>query len=237
MSEWKLKRFWGAAHVSEKPSGFSVLLDGRAVKTPAKAELIVPSEALADAIAEEWNAQAGEIDPSLMPFTRSANAALDKVTPQRVEVAQMLAEYGDSDLLCYRAEGPEGLIERQAATWDPYLDWAAEHLNARLKPRVGLMHDAQDSDALKALHKRTLDLDAFELTAFHDLVSMTGSLVLGFAAIYDVREADEIWSASRVDEDWQIEQWGIDEEAQQVARHKNKEFLHAKAFFDALRTV
>ena len=233
MSEWKLKRFWDSAEIKELPNGYSILLDGRSVKTPAKAALIVPSRGLARAIAAEWNAQEESINPEEMPFTRSANAAIDKVATQHEEVATMLSDYGDNDLLCYRAEAPAELVARQAAIWDPYLDWAADALQVRLIPRTGLMHKAQSPDALAQLHAKTVALDAFELAAFHDLVSMTGSLILGFAALADAREPQEIWSASRLDEDWQIEQWGADEEAESVVARKNKEFLHAKAFYDA----
>ncbi|MEO9819550.1 MAG: ATP12 family protein [Paracoccaceae bacterium] len=237
MSEWTLKRFWKSADIEEQPNGFSVLLDGRSIKTPAKASLVLPSLWLARAIAAEWDAQEETVNPAEMPFTRSANAAIDKVAVQHEEVATMLSDYGDNDLLCYRAEGPAKLVARQAAVWDPYLDWAADTLQARLMPRVGLMHKAQSPEALSRLHAKTVALDAFELAAFHDLVSMTGSLVLGFAALGDAREPQEIWSASRLDEDWQIEQWGADEEAESVANRKNKEFLHAKSFYDARHTT
>ena len=237
MSEWTLKRFWKSAEIEEREDGFSVFLDGRSIKTPAKAALILPSKGLARAIADEWDAQEETVNPAEMPFTRSANAAIDKVTVQHEEVATMLSDYGDNDLLCYRAESPVELVARQAAVWDPYLDWAADALQARLLPRTGVMHEGQSPEALSRLHAKTVALDAFELAAFHDLVSMTGSLILGFATLHDVRESQEIWSASRLDEDWQIEKWGADEEAESVAARKNKEFLHAKAFFDARHTT
>ncbi|GGX68746.1 ATPase [Tateyamaria omphalii] len=232
MSEWKQKRFWKTAAAEQTGEGWTVTLDGRAVKTPAKAGLILPTQKMAEAIAAEWDAQEEVVNPLSMPFTRSANAAIDKVAVQHGEVADMLAAYGDADLLCYRADAPQALIDRQAAEWDPYLDWAADTLGARLQPRTGLMHESQDAQALTSLSERVHVLSAFELAGFHDLVSLSGSLILGFAAAQDLHPAPVIWAASRLDEIWQEEQWGEDEEAQQVAKVKQASFLHAKAFFD-----
>ncbi|WP_083101303.1 ATP12 family chaperone protein [Pseudophaeobacter leonis] len=232
MSNWKQKRFWKAATTSETPDGFTVHLDGRLVKTPAKAALIVPTLAMADAIAVEWDAQQEGINPETMPFTRSANAAIDKVANQHAEVAEMLADYGDSDLLCYRADSPQELVARQAAEWDPALDWAEQTLGARLHPRHGLSHQAQDQAALAQLRQAVHSLSNYQLAAFHDLVSMSGSLVLGFAAAYNWRTADEIWRISRLDETWQEEQWGVDDEAKATAELKRRAFLHAKSFYD-----
>lgn len=233
MSEWKQKRFWQAAQAEETAEGWRVTLDGRAIKTPAKAALILPTQSMAAAVAAEWDAQEDVVNPLSMPFTRSANAAIDKVAVQHAEVADMLAAYGDADLLCYRADAPQALVDRQAATWDPYLDWAAATFGARLHPRTGLMHESQDADALAALATPVHAMSNFELAAFHDLVSLSGSLVLGFAAAQDLHPALTIWAASRLDETWQEEQWGEDEEAQEVAKIKEGSFLHAKAFFDA----
>lgn len=235
MSEWKQKRFWTAATAEQTDTGWTVKLDGRAVKTPAKAPLEMPTQAMAQAVAAEWDAQDEVVNPLSMPFTRSANAAIDKVAVQHTEVAEMLAAYGDADLLCYRADAPQALVDRQATNWDPYLDWAADSLGARLIPRTGLMHESQAPEALDALSQRVHALTAFELAAFHDLVSLSGSLVLGFAAAQDLHPALTIWAASRLDEIWQEEQWGVDDEAQAVAKIKEGSFLHAKAFFDAAK--
>jgi chaperone required for assembly of F1-ATPase len=232
MGEWKQKRFWKEVTVAETGDGFAVELDGRRIKTPAKTTLAVPGRGMAEAIAAEWDAQVEEVDPTTMPFTRSANAAIDKVRIQHAEVADLLAAYGDSDLLCYRADSPESLVARQAEVWDPALDWAADVLGARLETRTGLMHAGQDADALAVLAARVHALNDFQLAAFHDLVSLSGSLVLGFAAALDWRPAEELWDMSRLDELWQEEQWGEDEEAVQTAAVKRKAFLHAKAFYD-----
>lgn len=235
MTEWKAKRFWKAAAVTEGADGFGVALDGRAVKTPAKRALIVPRRALAEAIAEEWDAQEEHIDPLSMPYTRSANAAIDKVADQKEEVASIVAAYGDSDLLSYRAGHPEGLIQRQAEVWDPYLDWADAVLGVRLQPRVGVMHAAQDPGALARLDAEVRALDPFALTAFHDLVALSGSLILAFAVARGHADPKVAWAASRLDEDWQIEQWGADEEATEAAAVKYQAFIHAAEFFAATR--
>jgi chaperone required for assembly of F1-ATPase len=232
VSGWKAKRFWKEARVIEDGTGFSVELDGRPVRTPAKAPLVVPARAMADEIAAEWDAQEDEVNPVTMPFTRSANAAIDKVRKMHPEVADMIADYGDSDLLCYRAHGPSELVDRQAAGWDPLLDWAADALNARLLVAQGVMHVAQPAPAITALRGEVHKLDAFRLTAFHDLVSLSGSLVLGFAVARDRLDAQQAWDLSRIDETWQIEQWGDDEEAAEQAEIKRIAFLHAKRFFD-----
>ncbi|MBY5931408.1 ATPase [Tateyamaria omphalii] len=237
MSEWKQKRFWTNATAEEVAGGWTVKLDGRPVKTPAKAALTLPTAAMAEAVAAEWDAQDEVVNPLSMPFTRSANAAIDKVAVQHAEVADMLAAYGDADLLCYRADGPQALIERQASVWDPYLDWADATWGVRLQPRTGLMHESQDAAALAILSKQVHALSNFELAAFHDLVSLSGSLILGFAAAQDLHPPLTIWAASRLDETWQEEQWGEDEEAQEVAKVKEGSFLHAKAFFDVAKVT
>ncbi|MDW3224688.1 MAG: ATP12 family protein [Paracoccaceae bacterium] len=232
MSEWKAKRFWKSAAVVPGEHGFGIALDGRAVKTPAKRALLVPSRGFAQAIAAEWDAQIDQINPMSMPFTQTANAALDKVAVQHGEVADMLAAYGDSDLLCYRAEQPVELVARQNAQWDPFLDWAEQTLGARLQARSGVMHIAQDGPVLTRLSERVHALSAFQLAAFHDLVSLSGSLILAFAATQNVQETKAIWDISRLDEIWQAEQWGADDEAEAAAAVKQRAFEHAKAVFD-----
>ncbi len=232
MSEWAPKRFWKTTSVAELDGGYTVELDGRRVRTPAKAPLLVPTHGMAQAVAVEWDAQLETVDPKTMPFTRSANAAIDKVSHQHAEVADMLAEYGDSDLLCYRATSPRELVERQAEEWDPALDWAHQHMGARLLPRHGLLHEAQDPAVVEALRARVHALSPFQLAAFHDLVGMSGSLILGFAAALGWRDAEQIWQISRLDERWQEEQWGVDEEARETSELKRDAFLHAKRFYD-----
>ncbi len=235
MTDWKAKRFWKEAHVVPTAQGFATELDGRPVKTPAKRALILPTRSMAQAVADEWQAQEGLIDPRTMPVTRTANAAIDKVSIQHAEVADMLAAYGDSDLLCYRAEDPPSLALRQSTLWDPMLDWAEDTFAVRLKTRLGIVHAPQDPEVLEILRRRTHALSAFELAAFHDLVSLSGSLVLGFAALAGARPAAELWEISRLDEVWQTEQWGKDDEAEAFAATKKTSFLHARVMIELCR--
>lgn len=231
MSGWAKKRFWTEVTVAEVDSGFGVFLDGRSVKTPAKAPLVVPTRAMAESMASEWEAQEGELDPNSMPVTRSANAAIDKVAVQHAEVADMLAEYGGSDLLCYRATSPAELVARQAEAWDPLLDWAAETFQARLKPVAGLMFEPQAPKVLAALRQEVHGFDNFSMAALHDLVGISGSLIIGLAATRDLKDVDSLWALSRIDESWQEEQWGHDEEAAADAEKKRLAFEHAYRFF------
>ncbi len=231
MSEWKTKRFWKVADAVETDGGWTVQLDGRTVKTPAKTAFVVPTFAMAKAAAAEWDAQEEQILPLTMPVTRSVNAAIDKVAVQRAEVADLIAAYGESDLLCYRAESPEGLCKMQAETWNPYLKWAEETFGAKLNVTAGLMPAAQPAESVAKLREQVESADPFSLAALHDLVGLSGSLILGLAAAHDVATPEEIWKASRVDETWQEIQWGEDEEAQEMAEIKKTAFLHAKYFW------
>lgn len=234
MSEWKAKRFWKEAGIAPTDGGWQVLLDSRPVRTPAKAALVLPTQALARAVAAEWQAQEERIDPRSMPVTRTSNSAIDKVALQRAEVAEMLAAYGGSDLLCYRALGPAELVARQAVEWDPLLDWARERYGAGLSTVSGVMPVTQDAAALERLSAPVREMEPFALAAFHDLVALSGSLVLALAVIEERLEAEEAWRLSRLDEEWQIEQWGADEEAEAMAQVKRAAFLDAAAFWRLL---
>lgn len=232
MSDWQPKRFWKTATAETCEAGFTVTLDGRPVRTPAKAHLTVPTMTMAKAIALEWDAQQDVVDPRKMPVTRGANAAIDKVRAQRTEVVSLLSEYGDSDLLCYRAAGPQELIERQAAAWDPILEWAVDSLGARLAVGEGVMHVAQRPEALRKLESQLAVLDDFSLAAAHDLISLSGSLVLALAVTHKKIAAQDAWLLSRVDEHWQIEQWGKDDEAEEAEAIKRTAFLDAARFYE-----
>ncbi len=233
MSEWALKRFWKAVSVERRETGFEVMLDGRQVKTPAKRVLLLPSEKIADRVAEEWEAQVEAVDPTSMPWTRSSNAALDKVATQREEVAAHLVEYAGTDLLSYRAAGPQALIERQEAAWDPLMAWLGQRYDVRLAVTSGVMPVEQPSDNLARLAETMAPMTDFQLTAFHDLVTLTGSFVLALAATEGKAPPERLWELSRLDEDFQIEQWGEDEEATEHAAIKRSAFLHAHEFFHA----
>lgn len=231
MTVWKAKRFWKEARaLPAAGGGWEVRLDDRPLRTPAKAPLTVPTEALARAIAAEWQAQGEEIDPAAMPMTRAANTAIDRVRPQRAAVERELGGYGETDLTCYRAGSPQGLVARQAAAWDPLLDWAHGRFGARLIPVEGIIHQPQDARALAALAEALAGLDEFRLAALHELVTLSGSLVIGLAAAERILAPEELWQRSRVDEEWQIAQWGRDEEAEAAAALKRAAFLAAAEF-------
>ncbi|KNG92290.1 ATP12 family chaperone protein [Pseudaestuariivita atlantica] len=236
MTEWAAKRFWTETRaVPAEGDAFTVELDGRRVRTPAKSALIVPTQALADEIAGEWAAQEDRIDPLSMPVTRSANAAIDKVATMHADVVQMLADYAGSDMLCYRAEGPDGLIARQAETWDPLLRWSAEAMQAPLEITSGIVPVAQPAESLSRYRDHLAEMTYFELAAMHDLISLSGSAVIGCAVAAGHVTAVEIWPATRLDELWQQEQWGVDEEAESMAATKRAAFLHAERFLHLSR--
>jgi chaperone required for assembly of F1-ATPase len=234
MTGWTPKRFWTEVDVRPEGQGFAVRLDGRLARTPLKAPLVVPTEAFANEVAAEWRAQADTLDPRAMPATRLANAALDKVAAQRAEVAEMLAGYGASDLLSHRAEGPERLVERQRAAWDPVLAWATEALEAPLGTGAGIMPVAQDAAVLDRLRARVEAMEPFHLAAFHDLVALSGSLILALAVTEGWLAPEEAWSLSRLDEDYQAEEWGEDEEAAAAAAARRAAFLDAARFWRLL---
>lgn len=237
MSEWAQKRFWTEATAAETEAGFAVHLDGRPIKTPAKSSLTLPTLALAEALAEEWRAQEEIVRPSTMPMTRMANSAIDKVIPQRADVEEHLLSYGETDLLCYRAESPQALVERQADAWDPWLEWLAEKTGVRLVVASGVIPVNQAPEALDRLKSEFHAFSAFELAAFHDLVTLPGSLVLGLAVTSHSANPNEIWDLARIDELWQIEQWGEDEEAQENNALKKQAFLDAARFFEYAREL
>ncbi len=232
MSGWTARKFWTDVAVTAEEGGHAIRLDGRPVRSPAKAHLVLPTRALAEAIAEEWRAQGEVIRPEAMPMTRTANSALDKVAPRMAEVVDHLTDYGATDLLCYRADAPETLAQRQAEAWDPWLDWAAERFGGRLDVTEGVIPVPQPPAALAALRAPLLVMSPFELAAVHDLVTLPGSLVLGLAVADGAGDAVHLWDLSRLDETFQAELWGWDEEADRVAALKRQAFLDAARFRD-----
>lgn len=234
MSEWRPKRFWTEAAAVAAEGGHGVALDGRPVRTPARAPLVVPARALAEAIAAEWAAQGQHLAPDTMPLTRTANSAIDRLgEAARPAVVADLAGYGASDLLCYRAEAPAELAARQAADWDPLLDWIAGQ-GAPLAVTRGVIPVSQPEESLAWLRARVAGLDPFRLAAFHDLVALSGSLVIALAVLDGRVAAEEGWRLSRLDEDWQIEQWGEDEEEARLTASRRAGFLDAARFLALL---
>jgi chaperone required for assembly of F1-ATPase len=204
------RRFYQKAGVEEGDGGYRVVLDDRPVRTPARGFLIVPSRRLAHAIAAEWDAQTQTIDPITMPLTRLANSIIDGVAAAPGPVAADVEKYLGSDLLFYRAEGPQRLIERQARLWDPVLAWARETLDARFVLAQGVVHAAQPEGAIAAARAAIPD-NPWPLGAVHVITTLTGSALLALALLRGQLTADEVWTAAHVDEDWNMEQWGRDE--------------------------
>lgn len=222
-----MKRFWKTARAERVEGGWLVRLDSRPVRTPARRLCVVPLAAMADGIAAEWNAQGDRIDPLSMPLTRAASTCIDRVMPELDAVRGNVAGYGGTDLICYRAPEPAELARRQARGWDPVLEWAAEALGARLVIGEGVMHVAQPPEAVARLAAEVEALDAWELTALSELTTLTGSLVLALAVCHGRLEAEQAWRLSRIDEDWNIEEWGEDAEAAAQAARRKAEFISA----------
>ena len=192
---------------------FRILLDGKPARTPAKAELAVPTRALAEAVAAEWAAQGDHIDAATMPLTRLVNTAVDGVTPHLAQVRADITVFASSDLVCYRADGPEPLVERQCAQWDPVLAWARDALGARFAVATGLMPVTQPEDAVAAITAALQNLDQFRLAGLHVMTTLTGSALLALAHARGALTVEAAWVAAHVDEDWQISQWGEDADA------------------------
>jgi chaperone required for assembly of F1-ATPase len=237
MTGWAARRFWKGVTIEEDDGGLTVKLDARPLRTPGKRPLTLPTRALAEAVAEEWRAVDGTVDPRRMPFTRSANSAVDKVATQFDEVAGLIAAYGGSDLLCYRTEDAGELARRQTEAWDPILDWARRKHGADLRVTSGIAPVRQPEEALRRLAAAVQGTTPFELTALHDLVSLSGSLLIGLAATEAASDPEALWRKSRIDEDWQAELWGADEEAVEAAEAKRRDFLHAHQFWWLLQNA
>jgi len=218
------KRFYKEAVAGEAgEGGFPVLLDGRSIRTPGRRILAAPTPALAQAIAGEWNAQADLIDPARMPLTRLANAIIDAVADRPQPVADEIAKYLGTDLLFYRASGPESLVARQSEVWDPVLAWARDELGARFVQVEGVMHMAQPSHAVGAARVR-IPSDIWRLGAVSSVTTLTGSALIALALAHDGLAADAAWDAAHLDEDWQMAHWGRDELAMQRRAFRRTEF-------------
>jgi chaperone required for assembly of F1-ATPase len=194
------------------------------VRTPGRALLVLPTRPLADAVAEEWGSQGEAIDPRSMPLTGLANAAIDRIAPDPAAFAAGLAQYGESDLLCYRADHPLELQLRQQASWDPLLDWAKTRYGAPLVTATGIMHRAQPPASLAALSEAVAARSPFELAALSPLVTVSGSLIAALALLERAATPDDIWSAINLDEDWQVEHWGEDDLARQARATRRADF-------------
>jgi len=219
-----VRRFFTQASVGEADGGFALLLDGRRARTPAKKPLVLPTRALAEAVAEEWAGQGETIDPAAMPLTRLANSALDGVAAAMAETRAEIAGYAASDLVCYRADEPEALVAAETAAFDPLLAWARESLGATFLCAQGIVHRRQPDEALAVVRAALAAVeDPFALAALHVMTSLTGSALLALAVARGRLAADEAWRIANVAEDFQIAKWGEDAEAsaRQIARRRD----------------
>ena len=207
------RRFYKKALAGPHENGFALFLDGKMVKTPGRKPLAVTNRAIADALAAEWEEQGERIDPFTMPVTRIVNAAIDRVAGEMAGVRAEIGKYARTDLVCYRAEAPQSLVDVQAAAWDPLVAWAREALGARFVLATGIVPVRQDESALAAIDRAVAPFNVLPLAALSTVTTLTGSAVVALALARGRLSAEEAWAAAHVDEDWQMSQWGRDEAA------------------------
>jgi chaperone required for assembly of F1-ATPase len=224
------KRFWAEVTVEDR----GIRLDGRTLKTPARADLVVPTVSLANAIAEEWRQVEGEIDPHTMPLTGLANAAIDRIAPDPAAFAAGLARYAEADLLCYRADHPSELTARQGELWDAPLDWARSRYDVDFRITAGIVHVAQPRETVQRLAAAIAARDAFHLAGLSPLITLSGSLVLALAIAEGAMTEHDTWEAAELDDLWQVEQWGEDVLATAAREDKRRDFRAAARFLGLL---
>ena len=229
-----MKRFWKDVAAEREAGGWVIKLDDRPVRTPARETLDVPIQGLADAIAEEWRDVADDIDPRAMPLTGLANAAIDRIAPERQAFAGGLARYAEADLACYRSEWPPELVERQRRAWDPLLAWARRRYDVDFASTSGLMHVPQPQATVEQLAHAVGALGAFQLAGLSPLVTIGTSLVAALAVLEKAIPAEEGWLAVSVDERWQLEQWGADSEAEKALETRRRDYVGAARFLELL---
>lgn len=228
-----MKRFYKAVSTAPVEGGFAIHLDGRPIRTPKRDHLTVPTAALADAIAAEWEAQGEDILPATMPLTGMANAAIDLIAPDPSSFAAPLAAYGESDLLCYRAPEAE-LAAAEAEAWNPILAWSETRHGVEFTLVSGIIHQAQPPATLATLADALRAHDAFRLAALSPLITIGGSLVVALALAEGAFDSDTLWQAVTFDEVWQEKRWGADEEALKARANKLAEWQAATRFLSLL---
>lgn len=229
-----MKRFWTTVSIAEEEGGWSIRLDERSIKTPARLSLVVPTEALGRAIAGEWSGLGETIDPRALPLTGIANAALDQVAPNRQRFAEGLAKYAEADLACYRAEGPEALVLRQEEEWDRLLGWARRRYDVDFAITAGLMHVEQPPATIERLSHALEVLDPFQLAGLSPVVTIGGSLIAALGVLEQAIAPDDAWNAVSLDEQWQLERWGADTEAETALNNRRRDFLCGTRFLALL---
>lgn len=229
-----MKKFWKIAAVAPMEGGFTVTLDGRPLRTPARNALILPNEAMAAAIAAEWDAQEEEVEPATMPITGLANASIDLAAPKAAEFAAPIAEYAVSDLLCYRDARDPILQEEQAAAWNPILNWAEQHFGVEFTITKGVLPVDQPAETIKALQSATMALPAEKLAPLAPLVTISGSLVSALAVIHQAFDAEQIWQAVALDDLYQEKRWGEDGEAKKMLNRRHSDWQNAVRYLNLL---
>ena len=229
-----MKRFWKSAQAVEKDGGWCIELDGRPLRTPARELLSVPTPRMAEAIAAEWDDAGEQIDPREMPLTGLANAAVDRVEPDKQAFARGLAKYAEADLAYYRADGPRALIERQAEHWDDLLAWGRRRFDVDFRTTSGLLHVDQPAGTVQRLAHAVNALDSYRLAGLSPLITIGGSLLAALGALEEAFTPEHAWEAVSVDERWQLEQWGSDEEAETALANRERDFLAAAQFLKLL---
>jgi chaperone required for assembly of F1-ATPase len=230
------KRFYAHAGVTDARDGFAITLDDKPIRTPSGRPVVAPSREIAEAISAEWEAQNEFIDPLTMPFTRLANSVVEAVVDRVDAVFEDVAKYFQSDLLFYRAGHPEALVAREAAHWDPVVFWAADALGAHFILAEGIVHVRQPDSAVAAA-RAALPTDPWSIAALHVVTTLTGSALLALALLRGVLDPDQVWAAAHVDEDWNIEKWGVDEEVAARRAARLVDFRAAAAILKGLNQV
>ena len=225
------KVFWKSVTVQKDGFDYVIYLDNHLLKTPKKSLIKLPNQKLADLVAKEWVEQINEIDYNIMPVNRLANAAIDKVGNNVDEVITLLGEYAGTDLLCYRVEEPNELIDQQILYWDPYIKWAEEKFGIKLNVTNGIVPIEQPVETMHLLISKMKNMSVLKLTVFHELVTISGSYILGLAAVENAMPSENIWNAAILDENWQSSAWGEDQE-----QKKNLE-LKKVGFFKAIEVL
>jgi len=230
------KRFYAKAGAIEGKDGFAITLDDRPIRTPSGRQVVVPVREIADAVVAEWEAQQEFIEPLTMPLTRFANSVVDAVVDRVEAVTDDVAKYFQSDLLFYRAGHPEALVAREAAHWDPVVFWAADTLGAHFILAEGIVHVRQPDSAIAAA-RAALPEDPWSIAALHVITTLTGSALLALALKQGVVDPDQAWAAAHVDEDWNSEKWGVDEEVAARRAARLVDFRAAAGILRALNPV
>jgi chaperone required for assembly of F1-ATPase len=229
-----VKRFYKSVAIANFANGWRILLDSKPIRTPAKSFLVVPTVALAQALAGEWDAQIGTVNPHAMPLNRTANTILDRIAGNRGTVVAEIAKYGETDVICYFADAPDDLVARQQAQWAPLHVWARETLKAGLKTSVGIMHQPQDADAIQQMQAAVTACTDWQLAPLHTIVSISGSVVIGLALLAGRLTVEQAWTAGQVDELFQLEFWGEDHFAAKNRADRLADLASAARFLSLL---